>query len=309
MQDTNIVDFPAVDVVKEESQEVQQPEVKKGFTMVVNELMNATCQVKLSSRQHNILNAVIRKTIGFNREFDWLAPQQLAEIIDYDGDISHIYTDLRVLKARKILVTEGKAIGVNLNISEWELKKPEAKTSRKPPQNKQKTASNIDNSLAENCQNTSEKPPKKVAENCYLQNTINTKTKNNTKTPCNPPKGEASQKPEQVKSQTRKTKKRSTAAPEHFPITPELIQWANDKFLQVDLIIETEKFLDHHRAKGSTFSDWVSAWRNWMRNAQKFANERIARIPPTGGYNSPREITDGNTWLEQETINEIDSFY
>ncbi|NYZ69353.1 replication protein [Endozoicomonas sp. SM1973] len=186
-QDANIVTFPTA-----------QPEGKKGFVMITNELLEASCKVKLSSRQHNILNAVIRKTIGFNRDFDWLAPQQIAELIDYDGDISHIYADLRVLKARKILVADGKSIGVNLNTSEWELKKPVAKTSRKAPQNKQKTASNLGNSLAENSQHTSEKPLKKVAENCHLQNTIIHTTNNIT--PCSPPAGEASPKTKRIKS-------------------------------------------------------------------------------------------------------------
>ncbi|WP_163836841.1 replication protein [Spartinivicinus ruber] len=265
-QDANIVTFPTA-----------QPEGKKGFVMITNELLEASCKVKLSSRQHNILNAVIRKTIGFNRDFDWLAPQQIAELIDYDGDISHIYADLRVLKSRNILVADGKSIGVNLNVSEWELKKPVAKTSRKVPQNKQKTASNSGNSLAENSQHTSEKPLKKVAETCHLQNTIIHTTNNIT--PCSPPAGETSPKTEQVKPKPRSTKKRATAAPEDFPVTAELIQWASEKSIQVDLVIETEKFLDYHRAKGSTFKCWASAWRNWMRNAQKFANERGLVVP------------------------------
>lgn len=34
---------------------------------------------------------------------------------------------------------------------------------------------------------------------------------------------------------------------------------------------QTAQFLDHHRAKGSTFKDWTAAWRTWMSNAQRYA--------------------------------------
>jgi hypothetical protein len=29
--------------------------------------------------------------------------------------------------------------------------------------------------------------------------------------------------------------------------------------------------MDHHRSKGNHFVDWEAAWRNWVRNAVKFA--------------------------------------
>ena len=33
---------------------------------------------------------------------------------------------------------------------------------------------------------------------------------------------------------------------------------------------EFAKFLDHHNAKGTKFKNWISAFRNWVRNYRKY---------------------------------------
>lgn len=48
--------------------------------------------------------------------------------------------------------------------------------------------------------------------------------------------------------------------------------------LGVNLLEEFAAFVDHHRAKGSTFSDWQAAIRTWIRNAHKFAPKSSTRI-------------------------------
>jgi hypothetical protein len=58
-----------------------------------------------------------------------------------------------------------------------------------------------------------------------------------------------------------------TPVPEPFEITPEMNAWANEKVPTVDLTIETEKFINHHKKKADRFVDWIAAWRLWMRNA------------------------------------------
>ncbi|WP_163833263.1 replication protein [Spartinivicinus ruber] len=274
-------------------------DINNGYMRIANELIEAISRLDISGRQFRILMAVTRKTIGFNLEVDWIAPQQIAELIHYEGDISHIYADLRVLKTRNILLTKGRNKGINLVTSEWVYQKPKAvKTSRKRPQNWQKsathetsklaetgqktsgnplqkwpkTATNENEKLAENGYSTSGNRPQKLAEIRQTQKTKNTIPKNNNP-PMVPPEGENPTNPTS-KSRSRSPAKRATPAPEKFQLTPELVQWASEKFIQVDLVIETEKFLDYHRAKGSTFKCWASAWRNWMRNAEKFAAEK-----------------------------------
>lgn len=70
----------------------------------------------------------------------------------------------------------------------------------------------------------------------------------------------------------RARKKPATLAPDSFEITEPMWAWAQGKGVQHERIeTETEKFLDHHKAKGSLFSDWPAAWRKWMRNVVDFA--------------------------------------
>jgi hypothetical protein len=62
-------------------------------------------------------------------------------------------------------------------------------------------------------------------------------------------------------------KRRASQAPDRFPLTPTLREWAKTEAPGIDLDLETKNFLDHHRAKGSLFKDWTASWRTWMRNA------------------------------------------
>jgi len=50
-------------------------------------------------------------------------------------------------------------------------------------------------------------------------------------------------------------------------------EWASRQphLAAVNLDAETEKFLDHHRSRGTTFLDWQAAWRTWMARAKDFA--------------------------------------
>jgi DNA-binding MarR family transcriptional regulator len=67
---------------------------------------------------------------------------------------------------------------------------------------------------------------------------------------------------------------RASSVPEIFPITEAMRAWAQENLPSVNVERETEQFLDHHRAKGSVFEDWIAAWRTWMRRAASFQEER-----------------------------------
>ena len=67
-------------------------------------------------------------------------------------------------------------------------------------------------------------------------------------------------------------KRATRKAPADFTVTPELQAWAAEHAKLVDLQVETAKFLDH--TFGTSRSDWVGTWRNWMRKAQQDAMTR-----------------------------------
>jgi hypothetical protein len=67
------------------------------------------------------------------------------------------------------------------------------------------------------------------------------------------------------------TPNRKSSCPKEFPITEAMAVWAAENKIVADLKEQTERFLDHHASKGSTFVDWTRAWQNWMRNAKEWA--------------------------------------
>jgi uncharacterized protein YdaU (DUF1376 family) len=84
------------------------------------------------------------------------------------------------------------------------------------------------------------------------------------------PKPEArSQKPERAKGAARRSP--GTPFPSDFEVTEAMSDWALTQGLPAERVMpESQKFMAHHEAKGSTFSDWVAAWRNWILKAVEF---------------------------------------
>lgn len=64
-----------------------------------------------------------------------------------------------------------------------------------------------------------------------------------------------------------------TDVPDDFVVTDKMREWAKVKTPHADIPVETEKFLNHHGAKGNRFRDWSRAWRKWMLNAEQFASQ------------------------------------
>lgn len=70
-------------------------------------------------------------------------------------------------------------------------------------------------------------------------------------------------------------RKPETQAPDAFEITEPMWSWATEQGVAHERVeAETAKFLDHHKAKASKFSDWQAAWRTWMRKAVEFSAAR-----------------------------------
>jgi len=77
-------------------------------------------------------------------------------------------------------------------------------------------------------------------------------------------------------------KARGTRIPDPFNITPEMLAWAGAKTPNIDVDKITEKFIDYWRAvpgQRGVKLDWVSTWRNWMRDDNDKAGPRAAARP------------------------------
>jgi hypothetical protein len=69
-----------------------------------------------------------------------------------------------------------------------------------------------------------------------------------------------------------KRKREESPVPDPFDVSEGMAHWAVEHGVPSETLqAQTEKFLDHHRAKGTRFKDWAAAWRTWMRNAVEYA--------------------------------------
>ncbi|MFM5187434.1 replication protein [Aeromonas caviae] len=100
-------------------------ELEKGFLRLASELVDeiAHARYDISKLEFRILMVVSRKTYGFNKKLDWISGAQFAEAT---GMTENKARDVvRALVERKILLKEGRKIGWNTAISEWQIKQPQ----------------------------------------------------------------------------------------------------------------------------------------------------------------------------------------
>ena len=85
-------------------------------------------------------------------------------------------------------------------------------------------------------------------------------------------------------------RRRGTRIPPDFTVTPDLVAWARQRVPQVDGRTETEKFINHFRAKSGNAAvklDWALTWKNWMLTAAE-RTPSGSRPQSTAGV-SPRD--------------------
>ncbi|ENU8969426.1 replication protein, partial [Salmonella enterica] len=169
-----VINFPVPDVAHKEP---RVADLDDGYTRLANELLDAVMCSGLSETELCILMAVWRKAYGYNKKMDWISNEQLEEMIQKHH--THCSTAKNSLIRKKVLIQEGRRVGMNIHISEWQTKnngfcktlaKPAKKTlaevANAPKQKllttKDKlTKDNIKRSTSENSDESSDKPGKK----------------------------------------------------------------------------------------------------------------------------------------------------
>ncbi|ALF02521.1 Replication protein O [Salmonella enterica subsp. enterica serovar Litchfield] len=169
-----VINFPVPDVAPKEP---RVADLDDGYTRLANELLDAVMCSGLPETELCILMAVWRKTYGYNKKMDWISNEQLEEMIQKHH--THCSTAKNSLIRKKVLIQEGRRVGMNIHISEWQTKnngfcktlaKPAKKTlaevANAPKQKllttKDKlTKDNIKRSTSENSDESSDKPRKK----------------------------------------------------------------------------------------------------------------------------------------------------
>ena len=156
-----------------------------GYMRIATSIGKLKPKLKLAGREHQVLDAVIYCTFGWNKSEDRITNTYLAEVTDLDD--SDVAAALNVLAERNIInlrkVGGFKLVSVNVNIDKWQLNKTKKITPKK---------------LGETTQQVGRKRVSSWAES---PDTLNSITKDNIKTPLTPQGEEAQEfKPEKRKA-------------------------------------------------------------------------------------------------------------
>lgn len=136
-----------------------------GYMRVATSIGKLKPKLKLAGREHQVLDAVIYCTFGWNKSEDKVTNTYLAEVTDLDD--SDVAAALNVLAERKIInlrkVGGFKLVSVNVSIDNWVLNK----TQKTPPKKLGETTQNVGR--------------KKVSSWAKSPDTLNSLTKDNLK--------------------------------------------------------------------------------------------------------------------------------
>lgn len=97
--------------------ERQVADLDDGYTRIANELLEAVMAADLTARQLKVVLAVIRKTYGFGKKLDRITNTQIAGITGIHH--THVCTAKNEMISMNILVSNGRQVGVNKVVSEW----------------------------------------------------------------------------------------------------------------------------------------------------------------------------------------------
>ncbi|HBE9089607.1 TPA: replication protein [Serratia fonticola] len=102
-----------------------------GYLRIATSIGKLKPKLKLAGREHQVLDAVIYCTFGWNKSEDKVTNTYLADVTDLDD--SDVAAALNVLAERKIITLRKvggfKLVGVNVNIDQWQLNK----SKKQPP--------------------------------------------------------------------------------------------------------------------------------------------------------------------------------
>lgn len=87
--------------------------------------------------------------------------------------------------------------------------------------------------------------------------------------------------PSPPKTPLKGVKKVPTVVPENWEVSEEGLEYATDKGMDLNTVVEEQnRFRDTSRSKDTRYVDFEAAWRNWVRNWQKWRAD--AQPPPHG---------------------------
>ena len=93
------------------------PQKENGYTPIANELFEAFYRCKLLEYERCVVMCIWRKTYGWQKKEDWVSNSQIEE--ETGIALPNITRTIKSLTTKKILVRNGKKVGVNKRYNEW----------------------------------------------------------------------------------------------------------------------------------------------------------------------------------------------
>jgi len=96
--------------------------------------------------------------------------------------------------------------------------------------------------------------------------------------------------------------KKTTSLPKDFHINDLMIVWFQKQKFSIHINDATERWKDSMQSKGVKYKDWLSAWRNAMRNAQKWYEQdnpnATSNYNPMADPKNKQHIDNGEYYVD-----------
>ncbi|AOE41250.1 hypothetical protein BEE12_16155 [Pantoea agglomerans] len=90
---------------------------KEGFTMIPNDVLDAVICSDFTARQLKVFQAIVRKTLGYGKDFDRITNTQIAEMTGIHH--THVCTAKNEMVEMNVLLFQGNKIGINTDVNSW----------------------------------------------------------------------------------------------------------------------------------------------------------------------------------------------
>ncbi len=87
------------------------------FTRTPNDLLDGMARIRMSSAESRVFLVIIRQTLGFRKEWDWIA---LSQFIEKTGmNKQQVSKAIKLLQRRHMVIKRDKNLSINLICSQW----------------------------------------------------------------------------------------------------------------------------------------------------------------------------------------------
>jgi phage replication O-like protein O len=93
------------------------PQLEDGYTKIANEIMDKFCCFRIPGEVRQVVDAIVRKTYGWNKKEDWIAHSQIIAMTTLlKGSVSR---GLSKAITHKLVIGSDNKLRLNKNLDEW----------------------------------------------------------------------------------------------------------------------------------------------------------------------------------------------